>query len=102
MFFGTQVIPPAPVPEPSLTHIYDAERTDDGIVFSLKCLETQTDPLVALNFRDYTINNLILAGINPETLKIKLDKNMKMGHDDDIEKFNKRVDAMVDKLFNSK
>lgn len=101
VFFGTQIVPPSDSPESPLTKCYVPERTEDGVVFSLKVLELQDNPQAVLNFRDFTVNNLLAAGINPLSLKIKLESNQKIGKDSEIAKFNALMDEKAEQLFNN-
>lgn len=62
-------------------------------------VELKEDPSAVLEYDDYSITNLLKAGISPRALHVKSDR--RIGSDVDIEAFNSRVDEIADKLFNS-
>lgn len=100
-FFGVSVRDRKPVPfEERFTEIILPERNDDGsITKSTKVLETVLDPLSTLSFSDYSINNMLAAGITPKAIHISND--IRIGSDKEIEKFNKRVDDLAEQMFNN-
>lgn len=90
----------SPVSEDRYTTVLLPTRNSDGTVtIATKILESVVDPLSVLKFSDYSINNMLAAGINPKAIHIS--KDIRIGSDKDIEKFNAHIDELAEQMFNS-
>lgn len=87
-------------PKPAMNMRATVLLTPDAgnTVLTETVVELQEDPSAVLDYDDYSITNLLKAGISPRALHVKADR--RIGSDAEIEKFNARVDALADKMFN--
>lgn len=98
-FYGVSAADSQPKPEMNFPPTVLRVPTPDGDMVDV-LVEAQEDPSSVLDYDDYSITNLLKAGIQPRALHVKADR--RLGSDADIEAFNARVDALADKMFNIK
>lgn len=80
-----------------LTILRIAKETDNGVSFENVVLEKENNSLVGLDFRDFTITNLLKAGIKPSALHIESDH--RFGLESEIKRFNDFVDEKAEEIF---
>lgn len=83
-----------------LTQLLCPEQNADGTMSIVPVIiERQSNPLIGLDYTDFSISKLLSSGISPKALAIMKDNRMN-GFEAEIDAFNEQLAQHASELFN--